>query len=238
MAKQKRILDKKSTQLIGEDSPFAYNEAYKSLRTNISFMTYSGDVKSILITSATPDEGKTTISINLAISLTQAGKKVLLIDGDLRNPSVHKYMRLRRTDGGGFSTVLSGQSSLADAIYHIPTFGLDLMITGPIPPNASELLSRDSLRVMLEELKNTYDIIIIDTAPVGVVTDAAIIAHHCDGAILNVRHRFADKEQVVNAARKLQASGVKILGTIMNNYEMSRSTKNDYSYEYNYGGKE
>lgn len=233
--KKKQGLDHTKTEILNDNSPFAFSEAIKSLRTNINFITYSGEVKNILVTSAVPNEGKTTVSLNLAISIAKTGKKVLLIDADLRNPSIHRYLRLRRTDSEGFSTYLSGQCALHEAIYHIPNYGLDLMIAGPIPPNAAELLSRDTLRNMFVELKKKYDVVIVDTAPVGVVTDAAIIAQHVDGAIMNVRHRFADKQVIENATRKLQASGVKILGTTLNDYETSRSTDYNYNYQYNYG---
>lgn len=231
---KKTIKDFNKTEILHENSPFAFAESIKSLRTNINFITYSGEVKTILITSSIPDEGKTTVSINLAVSLAQAGKKVLIVDADLRNPSIHRYLRLRRADGGGFSTYLSGQCTLADAVYHVPTYGIDLMLAGPIPPNAAELLSRDSLRTMFIDLKEKYDIIIVDTPPIGVVTDAAIIAQHVDGAIMNVRHRFAEKDQIISSTRKLQASGVKIIGSVLNDFEVSRSTA-DYNYQYAYG---
>lgn len=222
------------TDIIDASSPFAFIEGYKSLRTNLSFMTFGNEVKTILVTSTIPGEGKSSISLNLARTLSMSGKKVLLIDGDMRAPSLHRYLRIRKKVNDGFSSVLAGKSVLEDAIYLLPPLEIDVMLSGPIPPNASELLSRDIARDTLSALKNKYDYVIIDTPPVGVVTDAAILAHFADGVLFVVRQNYADRKVVKNAVKNLEASGVKILGAVLNDYSSAKDVNSSSNYEYQY----
>ena len=135
----------KRSQLITGDAPFEYVEAYKALRTNFNFATMNGKNKAIVVTSAQRDEGKTSLSINLAISLAQAENKVLLIDADMRNPSVHRYLRLKKEPAMGLSTLLSGDVKVGDCLLKTD-YGCDVIPGGPLPPNPAELIASDAMQ--------------------------------------------------------------------------------------------
>lgn len=230
--KQKEII-KQSVDIIDDASPFAFTESYKSLRTNLEFMTFSGEVKVISITSTIPNEGKSSVSINLATTLAQSGKKVLIIDADLRAPSIQRYLNIRHA-GAGLSSILSGQIDVKDAIYTYKPLGFSVILSGPIPPNPSELLMRPVLQTVLDELKPHYDYIILDTSPTGVITDARIISNYTDGTLYVVRHQYAERNRIKAAVDQLKANDTKILGVIMNNYEVS-SSNDAYGTTYGYG---
>lgn len=196
-----------------EQQNYFMREAFNTLRTNILF---SGkDVKNIVLTSCLAHEGKTTISTELAKSLAESGKKVLLIDADLRKSvMVNRYTKSRGLMG--LSQILSGQVNMDDAIYKTQMEGLDIIFAGPYPPNPSELIGSPAFKELLDAKRDSYDYILIDAAPLGLVIDAAVMASVCDGAVLvinsgNIKYRFA---QEVKA--QLQKSGCKILGVVLN----------------------
>ncbi|CAM4353068.1 CpsD/CapB family tyrosine-protein kinase [Erysipelothrix aquatica] len=228
---------KNRTEIINDKSPFSFVESYKTLRSGLSFMGFQDDVKTIMITSSIPDEGKSTVAINLAKVLVDAGKKVLLIDADLRKPALREYLRVKKTGNHGLSAVLAGKVQAENAIYLHTTYQFDVMLAGIIPPNPSELLGGANLAPMLETLKKTYDYIIIDTPPVNVVTDASVIAPHIDGTLLVVRQNFAERDVVLAAKRKLEQTHATLLGSVMNYYDDSKvkSGATPYSYSYEYG---
>ncbi len=234
MFKKKKVVSKQNTPITSETAPFAFNEAYKSLRTNFSFATFDGELKAILITSSIPNEGKSSVAINLAQSLAESEFKVLLIDGDLRSPTLGRYLRFKHNQSAGLSNVLSGKASYREAIYHHPLLNVDVMMSGPIPPNAAELFGRNYTGIVFEELREVYDYIIVDTPPVGVVTDAAIIAKHLDGAIFSIGHNHSEKEVVKTAIAKLKNSGIKVLGAVLSNYDASKDIDASAAYEYQY----
>ena len=231
--KSKPSMARKTTDIIDAKAPFQFVEAYKSLRTNLDFMTFSGEIKVISVTSTLPDEGKTSVSINLARTLAMSGNKVLLIDADLRNPSIHRYLNVRNV-GTGLSSVLSGQSILKEVMYTHEALGIDVILSGPIPPNPSELLMRSKTKEIFDELKEKYDYIIVDTPPAGMITDPKIVAHATDGTLFVIRHRFAKKDVVAKTLRDLNDSETNVLGIVMNNYSAS-STDDSYAYAYHYG---
>ena len=162
--------------LTNPKSPIA--EAYRTLRTNIQFSNIDNELKCICVTSSGPSEGKTTTSCNLAETFAQSGKRVLLIDGDLRKPRVHKAFQLRGMKG--LTNVLSGQAKLEE-VTQVVGSNLNVIPCGPIPPNPSELISSNRMKELIEYLKERYDLIIIDAPPVGVVTDSAILSTIVDG---------------------------------------------------------
>ncbi|NMB18736.1 MAG: CpsD/CapB family tyrosine-protein kinase [Erysipelothrix sp.] len=209
---------------------FAYKEAYNTLRVNLNFATFGGEVKKILITSSIPSEGKTTISINLASTLAKAGNKVLLIEGDLRKPTFNKYMRVRNRGIVGFSSVLSGQVKVEDVIFKTKSNGFDVIFAGPIPPNPSELLERPNVKDVFDTLEPMYDYIIVDGNPVGVVSDSKLLGRHLDGALFVIRSDFVEKKVSVKALEELQNSGVKVLGGIVNRFDY-KDEKHLYYYE-------
>lgn len=228
----------RKTELLDDAQPFAYKEAYKALRTNFNFATLDGKIKTIVVTSSIPGEGKTTFSINLAITLAEAGKKVLLIDADLRNPSIHRYLRLRQQDLSGLSNLLSSNMEASDVLGHLERYGLDLLLSGTIPPNPVELLDSDRVKEIIDELADEYDYIICDTPPASVVTDASVLSKHCDGIIMVVGQGKTKEEVAHRALESLKQSGTKIIGAVLNDYDARKDSKNtmqENAYYYAYG---
>ncbi|AMC92679.1 hypothetical protein AOC36_01325 [Erysipelothrix larvae] len=239
--KRNKQVKKNKTYILSNKSPFAYLEGYKSLRTNLSFLTFSGEVKTILVTSSVPNEGKSTVSINVARTLSMAGHKVLLIDADLRAPVIQKYLNVNYKITSGLSSVLASKAQIKDAIYKSPSLEMDVIFSGPIPPNAVELLSRDRAKTSIETLRKRYDYIIIDSPPAGVVTDSVVLSQHVDGVLYVVRQNHAEKELVKNAMKDLVSMEANILGIIFNDYIDERSkrkgSRDKYSYYYQSGNK-
>lgn len=219
--------------LLTNDPPFAYAEAYKTLRTNLSFASISKQYKKIIITSAIPNEGKSTVAINLAITLAQSDAKVLLIDCDLRNPTLRRPLRVRPDFKGGLTAVLSGASALEECVFTHAKMKCDVLLAGATPPNPVELLSSNQMKALLDQLSERYDYIICDAPPVSVVTDAAALSRFCDGVILVVRQKAATRDQVWQAKRNLDAVQANILGTILSCYDMTADTQAVNPY---YGG--
>lgn len=219
--------------LITDKVPFEYEEAYKAMRTNFDFVTSKGKVRKIIVTSSLPDEGKSTVAINLAISLAQADNRVLLIDADLRKPVLRRYLRLKNDNKKGLSTLLNGDAKVGDCLIKTE-YGVDVIANGPTPPNPTELIQSDAMRSLLREAAENYDYIICDTSPVGVITDAAALSPLCDGVLYVIRQKYANKSQVRNAIKKLYAVDAKILGTVLCQYEISKHLGKRYSYYHAY----
>lgn len=211
-------------------SPVA--EAYRTLRTNIKFVSFEKHIKAIAVTSAWINEGKSTVTVNLGITMARAGSRVLVIDGDLRNPTIHRDLSL--INNMGITNILAEDSFYKDIIINHPEIdNFHILLCGPKPPNPSELLGSTKMKNFLEELKLEYDYILIDTPPAAVVTDAAVIASACDGVLLVV----SSGETVINNALKakelLQNVNANILGAVLNKVKLDKSM--DY-YGYNYYG--
>lgn len=233
--KSRKKHSRKKTVLLNENTSFPFQESYRNLRTNINFTTQASEAQTILVTSSIPSEGKSTVAINTAISLAKEGKKVLLIDADLRKPSLHRYLRVRPGSIPGLSSVLIGKADIEEAIGYYKLLGIDLMVAGQIPPNAAELLSLPKMDDILKYGKQEYDYVIVDTPPVGVVTDATILSHKMDGILFVVRHNYANREEIINAKKRLDSVDAKILGAVLNNYELkndlqSNAGKDSYYY--------
>ena len=224
--------------LLSDNSPFSYKEAYKSLRTNLSFASINKQCKTIIITSSIPNEGKSTVAVNLAISLAESDAKVLLIDCDLRKSTLRRLLRVRPEYYIGLTSLLTGNSTPKECIFKHPKINCDVLLAGATPPNPAELLSSPQMEELLKQLSNQYDYIICDTPPVSVVTDAAAMCRFCDGVILVVRQKYSTKEQVWMAKRNLDAVEANIIGTILSCYDMSddvQSAKMYYRGYYQYG---
>ncbi len=232
--------------LIDDKTPFSINEAYKTARTNIMFALAGVDgCKKIIFTSAEPGEGKSTTLLNLGITFAQMDAKVIIIDGDLRKPRVHRYLNLEKNDG--LSDVLAGMIKIEDAVKHHEGYGLDCITAGQIPPNPIELLSSDAMQEVLGKLSEKYDYIFIDSPPVTVVTDAASMAKFVDGYVLLVRHNYSIHELLEKTRQSLDFAEAKILGYVINDIKpmagigYSRygaySTRYKYRYRYRYGYK-
>ena len=227
--------------LLTNNAPFAYAEAYKTLRTNLSFASISKQYKKLIITSSIPNEGKSTVAINLAFTLAESGSKVLLIDCDLRSPALRRLLRVRPEYKAELTSLLTGTATMDECIFKYPKMNCDVLLTSTTPPNPAELLSSPQMKDLLDRLSDDYDYIICDTPPVSIVTDAAALSQFCDGVILVVRHNKTTREQVWSAKRNLDAVQANIVGTILSCYDMSHDAQAGKSYiggYYHYGSSE
>lgn len=224
---------RKLTLVTQKDVPFNYREAYKSLRTNIKFIANTEKANSFVVTSAVQMESKSNVSTNLAITLAEEGKRVVLLDCDFRKPTIHRFLKIDM-HGQGITNVLMGECPLGKALYHIDTLNIDVLPVGTVPPNPTELLSTQNMQIVLQALKENYDYVIIDTPPVSVVTDAAIIGGMVDGAFLVVRSDYAPVGMVQLAKRKLESVHVKIFGIILSRFDAKKTSgQSGYYYSYN-----
>ncbi|WP_067840994.1 CpsD/CapB family tyrosine-protein kinase [Amphibacillus sediminis] len=226
MAKRKKPASNSIRHLITKLNPRSpISEQYRTIRTNLQFSAVDNDLETIMITSAGPAEGKSSTAANLAIVFAQQEKRVLLVDADMRKPTVHYTFR---TDNRrGLSSVLIGELSLSEATAKSEVGNLDILSAGPIPPNPSELLSSKAMSQLIKEAKNYYDIIVFDTPPVLAVTDAQLLANEVDGTLLVVRSKKTDQEAAVKAKELLLPAKSKLLGVVLNDREL---TKNQYYY--------
>lgn len=205
---------KRTIRIVGEQSNFAMREAYKTGRTNIVFALPEEESSIVLITSSWPMEGKTTNCANLAVAFAQTGAKTLLLDCDLRKPRIHKIFKL--TSKLGLTNVLRNFCTIDEAIAHTDYENLDILASGHIPPNPGELLGSDEMKNLLCELRKTYKYIIVDTPPVNMVSDAIILSPEVSGTILVVRQGITDHKSVSESLEKINFTGSKMLGFILN----------------------
>lgn len=229
----KRTPSTLARKLITIESPKAIvSEQFRTIRTNISFSNPDKEIKSIIVTSSSPGEGKSTNSANIAAVYAQGGKRVLLVDADMRKPTVHHTFDLKNTKG--LSNLLTHQITMSEAVHETEQQNLFVMTSGPIPPNPAELLASKSMNQFILDVTAAYDFVIFDVPPVLSVTDAQILSNRCDGTVLVVNAGEADKAMVQKAKEALVASKANILGVILNNYVLERD---HYYYQY-YGQPE
>ena len=209
-------------------------EAFRVLRTNLQFLDVDQPSKIFTITSPLPGDGKTTTASNLAITLAQAGQRTLLMEGDLRRPRVAHYLNMERAVG--LTTVLIGKAGFDDVVQSYAAVpGLDVMTSGPIPPNPAELLQTKAMKSVLATARERYDVVIVDAAPILPVTDAALLATETDGAILVVRFGKTTKDHAVQAKARLDSVDAALLGCVFNFVPLRASGTYGYKYEYGYG---
>ncbi|PTQ51207.1 MAG: Tyrosine-protein kinase Wzc [Brockia lithotrophica] len=215
--------DERQAQLVSWDDPTSPEaEAFRSLRTNLQFAAAARPYRSLLVTSSVPGEGKSLVSANLGVVFAQAGKKVLLVDADLRRPTLHKY--LRTSNRVGLTNVLVGAHSLSSAIQELRIPGLSFLPSGPVPPNPGELLGSQIMHQLVEQLSNRFDLVFLDTPPVLFMSDARLLAPSVDGALLVVRWKFARRDLVKKAVQLLRLTNTHIYGVVFNsvaNYEVN-----------------
>lgn len=204
-------------------------EAYRVIRSGIQFAQAGKELQTIALTSCTPNEGKSTTIANLAVVLTQAGKSVLLIDCDMRNPTVHKNFNL--SNKVGLSSCISMGTALSDAVQKTSIEGLYALTGGVIPPNPSELLGSEQMKNVLQRAKEQYDYVLIDTPPVMPVTDALIVGRFVDGMILVIASAEVKVEMARDVKNQLVNAGANILGVVLNKV---RSEHHGYGYGYYY----
>lgn len=218
--------------LVAYDDPSSIiSEQFNTIRTNIQFSSIDKEIRSILFTSSAPSEGKSTVSNNVAVSWAKQDKQVILIDADLRRPTIHKTFNV--SNKSGLSNFLLGTASLEEVIQPTMVNNLFVITSGPTAPNPSELLSSKKIQDLFQTLTTKYDFMILDAPPVNSVTDAQILATKVDGVILVVPQKIADKTGVARAKKALETVHSNILGAVMN--RMAKDKMKGY-YGGQYGG--
>lgn len=213
--------------LITREAPKSViSEIYRTIRTNIDFSMIDEKLNSLVITSSHANEGKTTTASNLAITFAQTEKKVLLIDADLRRPTLHNQFKLQNQKG--LTNVIAKQESFEKAVVPSGTENLWILPSGPIPPNPAELLGSNSMAELLKEALAHFDLVIFDMPPLLAVTDAQILGRLCDGVLLVVRSHQTKKEDLIKAKDLLDKAQVRIIGSILHGVDSSNS--NQYYY--------
>lgn len=222
---KKKLLDSKRKLIAKYDPKSPISEQYRTIRTNILFSNVDDEIRTLMITSSGPGEGKSTTAANLAVVFAQQGKSVLFVDADLRKPTVHYTFNTMNTTG--LTSILTNQISLKEAVHANVENNLYILTSGPIPPNPSELLSSRSMQHFMEQAREEFDIILFDTPPVLAVTDAQILASICQGSIIVVSSGTTQKESLLKTKELLSASNGKIVGVVLNN---KKSDKQEYYY--------
>jgi capsular exopolysaccharide synthesis family protein len=219
---------------------YSMKESLRALKTNIQFC--GDDKKVIMITSALPDEGKSTLAVNLARSFTESGKKVLLIDTDMRKSVLLGRLRAKvdnKDEVYGLSHFLSGQKHLSDIMYmtQIPRFCM--VFSGPPVPNPTEILEKRYFAELIKFSRQHFDYVLIDCAPIGAAIDAAVVAKHCDGAVLVVAQGHTERRMLLDVKKQLEVAGVRILGVVLNKVKVEKGHYGKYYGKYygNYYGK-
>lgn len=235
MFRRKRKVEKETKQsargssLITFTNPKSLNaEQFRSLRTNIEFAQVDRQLKSLLVSSSIPAEGKSTVSSNLAYVMAQTEKRVLLVDADLRKPTVHLTFQLNNKQG--LTTLLANpEIRFNEIVQYSREFNLFFLPSGPIPPNPSELLGSARMKALMDELSDNFDIIIYDAPPVTAVADPQILATRVDGVLFIARYGYTRKEEIKEAKKALDNVNANVIGYVMNRQEQEDSGSN-YSY--------
>ncbi|KKK38712.1 capsular biosynthesis protein [Mesobacillus campisalis] len=211
-----------------EDAKSPISEQYRTIRTNIQFTAVDESIKTIMISSAGPGEGKSTTAANLAVTFAQQEKRVLLVDADLRKPTVHYTFNL--ANHYGLTSILTNGKALDEAISPTGIENLSVLTSGPIPPNPAELLGSKKMKQLLQQVKEEFDVVIFDTPPALAVTDGQILANSCDGIVLVLYSGKTEVDQVTKAKNLLAAANGRILGVVLNHKKIQGS-----NYYYYYG---
>lgn len=225
----------KVKNVISADSKFAIVEGYKIARTNLVFSLTAQENNAVAVTSWSKGEGKSTATVNLAISFSKMGKRVLLIDTDLRRPNIHNLLKLQNESG--LSDVIGQFGSFEKAVQREVIANLDVLSSGPIPPNPSELLASVFFENLINKVKEEYDYVIMDTPPLGVVADTLLLKDHVGGYVMIVRERITTHGDIENAIQHIKLADSKILGFLKVGCSLhSRSGYKGYkkNYHYNY----
>ncbi|MFB8422116.1 CpsD/CapB family tyrosine-protein kinase [Priestia megaterium] len=234
MARNKKQNDDKTLtkrrRLVAHTNPkLPVAEQYRTIRSNVQFSSVDQDIRSLVVTSSGPGEGKSTTGANLAIVYAQQGKRVLLVDADLRKPTAHFSFRLENYMG--FTNVLTRKTKLEEAVQESQVPNLFILTSGPIPPNPSELLASKNMDSTLEEMYDKFDFILFDTPPTLAVTDAQILSNKVEATILVVSSGKTDRTAAQKAKDLLNNANAKLLGVVLNNRPMDE----DSHYYYYYG---
>jgi capsular exopolysaccharide synthesis family protein len=207
-------------------------ECCRTIRTNLTFMSADEPIRALVITSASPREGKTTVTANVAISLAQSGKRVLLVDTDLRRPRIHRAFRV--SSSRGVTSVVVGEARLTDVVQSTDVPNLDVLACGPIPPNPSELLHSHRFGELVREALAHYDRVIFDSPPLGAVTDAAVLAPQVDACMIVIKAQYTTRDALSSALRQLRDVAANVVGGVLNDVDPRRKGygASDYYYYY------
>lgn len=218
--------------IVDRDPKSPVSEQFRTIRTNITYSNIDNPVKSVLFTSATPTAGKSTIAANVAIAYAQAGKRTLLMDGDLRRPTTHYTFEMQNVRG--LSTAIINELPLNEVTRESSIENLDIITSGPIPPNPSELLDSKKMNLFVKMVTDYYDMVIIDSPPVLAVTDSQILSQLTDSTVLVTNVEGNNKVSIKHAKELLEKADANIIGVVLNNKKMDN--KKD-SYYYYYGSE-
>ncbi|MBQ3418076.1 MAG: CpsD/CapB family tyrosine-protein kinase [Ruminococcus sp.] len=230
----------KSKNVISADSKFAIVEGYKIARTNLVFTLTACDNNAVAITSWSKGEGKSTATVNIAISFAKMGKKVLLIDADLRRPNVHNLLKIGNESG--VSEIIGHLSDFESSVHRNVIANLDVLTSGAIPPNPSELLASSAFEQLIVDLKEEYDYVILDTPPLGVVADTLLLKEYVAGYVLVVREKITTHGDIERSLQNLRLADSKVLGFLKvgcslhhrSGYKKYKYSNYHYSYNYTY----
>lgn len=230
MSNKKKSSRQTARKLVVRSNPHSIStEQYRTIRTNILFSMPADDMKTILFTSPSKEEGKSTTCSNMAVVFAESGKKVLMIDADMRRPTLHHTFHM--SNKSGLSNLLLGKGRLADTVKKSGVKNLDLLMCGQIPGNPAELLQSSEMDALLKEVRGMYDLILVDSPPLLAVADSKILANKCDGSVLIVNTGKTEKASVVKARDALVTAKAFVLGVVLNNFDLAKN----HSYYQNYG---
>ncbi|MCY0892169.1 MAG: CpsD/CapB family tyrosine-protein kinase [Acidibacillus sp.] len=208
----------------------ATSEMYRMLRTNLDFSSLDHPLHSVMVTSTVTGEGKTTTAANLAVVNAQSGKNTIIVDGDLRKPMIHRIFQLSNIKG--CTNVLLKQAELLEAIQPTQIPNLDVLTSGPLPPNPADVIGSETMKKLIVSLTDVYDLVIIDSPPVLSVADVKLLSPSIDGILYVVGAGLVTRQALKKAQQSLEMSGARILGTVLNRKKLSKSEQQYYYYGY------
>lgn len=222
---------KKVTMNLPEIKDYRLTEGLNQLKTNLAFC--GKDIKVITMTSSVPNEGKSSVSFDLSKTMAESGKKILMVDADLRKSVLAAKYHIQGIDKG-LSHYLTGQAEIEDIIYETETEGFYLTVAGPLSPDPTSLLDSEQFQKFIDKVRDDYDYVIIDAPPLGVVIDAVIIGKYCDGAVLVIEQGVIKRKVVQDVIKQLKRGEVRILGAVLNKVDERIGAYGAYEYKYSY----
>lgn len=222
---------KKVTMNLPEVKDYRLTEGLNQLKTNLAFC--GKDIKVITITSSVQNEGKSSVAFDLSKTMAEGGKKILMVDADLRKSVLAAKYHIQGIDKG-LSHYLTGQAEIEDIIYETETEGFYLSVAGPLSPDPTSLLDSDQFQKFIDKVREDYDYVIIDAPPLGVVIDAAIIGKYCDGAVLVIEQGVIKRKVIQDVIKQLKRGKVRILGAVLNKVDERIGAYGAYDYKYSY----